>query len=209
MDTQIQLFTNELFGSVRSFTDINNNIWFVGSDIAAALDYKDTTQAIRYHVLDEDKIIIQTNQNVPPVTDSLGRIQYPVWINESGLYSLIFGSKKQNAVEFKHWVTATVLPTMRKLGFDNSIRLLQTELAEKQNQINVLSQANVVAGNISFNNAYYRLKSEILEYNIIHCYELSEQSKVNLLTYDPTVVDPDIDLKQENDNYKKLRGIQQ
>lgn len=52
----------------------------------------------------------------PSITDSLGRTQYPVWINESGLYSLILGSKLEKAKEFKHWVTAEVLPTIRKTG---------------------------------------------------------------------------------------------
>lgn len=56
-------------------------------------------------------------QNVTPsVTDSMGRTQYPVWINESGLYSLILGSKLEKAKVFKHWVTSEVLPTIRKTG---------------------------------------------------------------------------------------------
>lgn len=202
MENNIQIFTNELFGNIRTSVDLNNNIWFIGLDVAKCLGYTDTDQALRKHVDPEDKIITRRNDGLPGNPNIL-------MINESGLYSLILSSRLPAAKQFKHWVTAEVLPAMRKLGFDNAIRLLQTELAEKQNQINVLSQANAVASNISFNNAYYRLKSEILEYNIIHCYELSEQSKVNLLTYDPTVVNPDIDLKQENDNYKKLRGIQQ
>ena len=52
----------------------------------------------------------------PSLTDNLGRTQYPVWINESGLYSLILSSKLESAKRFKHWVTSEVLPCIRKHG---------------------------------------------------------------------------------------------
>ena len=54
--------------------------------------------------------------DAPSITDSMGRTQHPVWINESGLYSLILSSKLESAKDFKHWVTAEVLPTIRKTG---------------------------------------------------------------------------------------------
>jgi len=114
MDNQIQLFTNELFGNVRSIIDSNGNPWFVGADVASCLGYIDTDQAIRKHVDMEDKIfkdggVVSTGASFPPpitFIDSMGRrqTQYPVWINESGLYSLIFGSKLPAAKQFKHWV---------------------------------------------------------------------------------------------------------
>lgn len=83
--------------------------------MAVALGYDDATKAVRDHVEKEDKIMEGQNSS-PSITDSLGRTQYPVWINESGLYSLILGSKLEKAKEFKHWVTAEVLPTIRKTG---------------------------------------------------------------------------------------------
>lgn len=52
----------------------------------------------------------------PSITDRMGRIQHPTWINESGLYSLILSSKLPNAKKFKHWVTSEVLPSIRKHG---------------------------------------------------------------------------------------------
>lgn len=87
----------------------------MGKDVAEALGYNDTVNALKKHVLKEDKIMGCQN-TTPSVTDSMGRTQYPVWINESGLYSLILGSKLEKAKEFKHWVTAEVLPTIRKTG---------------------------------------------------------------------------------------------
>lgn len=113
---QIQIFNSSLhpeFGNLRTLT-IEGEPWFVGKDVAEALGYFNTSKAIRNHVSEEDKMGVQ---NVTPsITDSLGRTQYPVWINESGLYSLILSSKLEKAKEFKRWVTAEVLPTIRKTG---------------------------------------------------------------------------------------------
>ena len=101
--TPLQFFTNSQFGNLRTLV-IDNEPWFVGKDVAEALGYGNASKAIRDHVTDEDKMGVQ---NVTPsITDSMGRTQYPVWINESGLYSLILSSKLPTAKQFKHWVTA-------------------------------------------------------------------------------------------------------
>lgn len=63
------------------------NLGFNGKDVAEALGYSDTAQAIRKNISDEDKM--GGLADAPSITDSMGRTQYPVWINESGLYSLI------------------------------------------------------------------------------------------------------------------------
>lgn len=87
----------------------------VGKDVAKALGYENPSKAIRDHVEEEDKKV--GVQNVTPyISDNLGRKQYPTFINESGVYSLIFGSKLPSAKKFKHWVTSEVLPTLRKTG---------------------------------------------------------------------------------------------
>lgn len=97
-------FNNELFGQVRAIT-INNESYFIGKDVAEALGYKDTDQAVRKHVDDEDKLSrrIDGSRNMTV-------------INESGVYSLIFGSKLESAKQFKRWVTSEILPTLRKSG---------------------------------------------------------------------------------------------
>lgn len=103
----LQIFNSEEFGQIRTVT-INNEPWLVGKDVAEALGYERTADAIRQHVEDEDKGVgeIQTP----------GGIQKMTIINESGLYSLIFGSKLESAKRFKHWVTSEVLPAIRKTG---------------------------------------------------------------------------------------------
>lgn len=104
---ELQIFKKEEFGEIRTVT-INNEPWFVGKDVATALGYERTADAIRQHVEAEDKGVgeIQTP----------GGIQNMTIINESGLYALIFGSKLESAKSFKHWVTSEVLPTIRKTG---------------------------------------------------------------------------------------------
>lgn len=104
---EMQIFNNPDFGQVRTIT-INGEPWFVGNDCAKALGYVKPKGAIQNHVDSDDK-------QMAPIQDPRGNIGMMV-INESGLYSLIFGSKLETAKEFKHWVTSEVLPSIRKTG---------------------------------------------------------------------------------------------
>ena len=104
----IQLFRNEQFGQLRGM-NIEGEPWFVGKDVAQVLGYSNSPKAIRDHVDDEDK---RSERIVHP----LGGVQQTTFINESGLYSLILSSKLPKAREFKRWVTAEVLPQIRRTG---------------------------------------------------------------------------------------------
>ena len=88
---------------------MGGNPWSAGKDVAVALGYEKARNAIAAHV-DEDDALKWG------VTDSLGRRQETMIINESGLYALIFGSRRESAKRFKHWVTSEVLPALRKTG---------------------------------------------------------------------------------------------
>lgn len=103
----IQIFNNPEFGEIRTI-DQNGEPWFVGKDVATALGYKDTVNAIKSHVDEQDKRGWQ-------ITTPSGE-QRATIINESGLYSLCFSSKLEGAVKFKRWVTSEVLPSIRKNG---------------------------------------------------------------------------------------------
>ena len=83
---------------------------FVGKDVATALGYSNSRKALLDHVDDEDKTDGVT------IRDAIGRNQKAVFINESGLYSLILSSKLPQAKAFKRWVTSEVLPQIRKTG---------------------------------------------------------------------------------------------
>ena len=88
---ELQIFQNPEFGEVRT-VNIGGEPWFVGRDIALALGYSNTKDALAKHVDDDDKKMGSQNAT-PSIKDSLGRDQYPVFINESGLYSLVLSSK--------------------------------------------------------------------------------------------------------------------
>lgn len=103
----IQIFKNEQFGQVRVITK-DGEPWFVAKDIANILGYSNSRKAIYDHVYTEDKGVTKC--------DTLGGSQELTTINESGLYSLIFGSKMESAAKFKRWVTSDVLPSIRKHG---------------------------------------------------------------------------------------------
>lgn len=104
---KIQVFENKEFGQVRSMT-LNGSPWFVGRDVATALGYKNSRDALAKHVDEEDKDVAKR--------DTLGGEQEVIIINESGLYSLILSSKLPAAKRFKRWVTSEVLPAIHHTG---------------------------------------------------------------------------------------------
>lgn len=107
MDNKVQVFNFE-DQSIRTML-IDGKPFFVGKDVAKTLGYKKPLNALATHV-DEDDSLKQG------LTDSLGRVQETIVINESGLYALIMASQLPEAKKFKHWVTSEVLPTIRKHG---------------------------------------------------------------------------------------------
>lgn len=122
MDNQIKVFASDKFGNVR-IVQIGNEPWFVGKDVAEILGYRNPNEAIQDHVDSEDKFIrsqrgremLKLFSSLKDMQEKLGR-QDNWFINESGVYSLIFGSKLPQAKEFKYWVTHEVLPSIRKHG---------------------------------------------------------------------------------------------
>ena len=120
--------------------------FFVGSDIAKALGYKNSRKALLDHVDVEDKGVTKR--------DTLGGIQQLVIINESGLYSLVLSSKLPQAKDFKRWVTSEVLPQIRQTGGYLPTRnqrtgemLTDSEMVEAANKIiaRTISRANLPA----------------------------------------------------------------
>ena len=110
MKTKIQVFKNMVFGEVRTMTNERGETFFVGKDVAKALGYKNPSNALQIHVDTEDRTsyLIQVSGS-DYKTNTL-------FINESGLYSLILSSKLGQAKAFKRWVTSEVLPAIRKSG---------------------------------------------------------------------------------------------
>lgn len=118
MENKLQLFKNEELGQVRVIK-INEDAWFVGKDLCDILEYENQNRDITRHVDEEDRLMYNSKTRYKNGIEfnhkELG--QRGGWlINESGLYSLIFGSKLDNAKKFKKWVTSEVLPSIRKHG---------------------------------------------------------------------------------------------
>lgn len=132
MKNEVITFNNEEFGSVRCMS-IDNEPWFVGKDVADILGYQNGNRDIIRHVDEEDRMMLnektQYQNGIEFEYKELG--QRGGWlINESGLYSLILHSKLPSAKKFKHWVTSTVLPSIRKNGgyIQNQENLSETEI---------------------------------------------------------------------------------
>ena len=105
--TELKIFNNPEFGEIRT-VEVAGEPWLVGKDVALALGYSDTSDALKKHVDPEDKL-------TRCFADS-GQNREMYIINESGLYSLVLSSKLPGAKKFKRWVTSEVLPSIRKTG---------------------------------------------------------------------------------------------
>lgn len=104
----LQIFSNPEFGKVRTI-NVDGEPWFVGIDVAKSLGYQKPLDAVNTNVDEMDSALMG-------VIDSLGRNQQTKCINESGLYTLILGSKLEGAKRFRHWITHDVIPSIRKTG---------------------------------------------------------------------------------------------
>ena len=146
---ELQIFNNAEFGGIRGL-EINDEPWFVGKDVAGALGYADTDQALRRHVDDEDKL----TRNF----DGSGQARGMTIINESGLYSLVLSSKLPTARKFKRWITSEVIPSIRKHGgylngqnelspeelMAKALMVAQQTLADREKRIAELTVTNQI-----------------------------------------------------------------
>ena len=146
---ELQIFNNAEFGGIRGL-EINDEPWFVGKDVAGALGYADTDQALRRHVDDEDKL----TRNF----DGSGQARGMTIINESALYSLVLSSKLPTARKFKRWITSEVIPSIRKHGgylngqnelspeelMAKALMVAQQTLADREKRIAELTVTNQI-----------------------------------------------------------------
>nr|DAM43073.1 MAG TPA: repressor domain protein [Caudoviricetes sp.] len=164
----LQIFNNVEFGQIRTITK-DNEVWFVGRDIAEALGYSDTNKAVAMHVDDEDK---QLNDKT---SSSFGQRGATI-INESGLYSLVLSSKLSSAKKFKRWITSEVLPSIRKHGGyltpakieevllnpDTIIKLATDLKEERAKRVEVEKQLEINKPKVLFAEAVATAKTSIL-----------------------------------------------
>lgn len=107
---EITIFKNQEFGAIRTIRNEQGAPLFCAKDVCDSLGYKNSRDAIVKHVEKEDKTTVAIRD-----TGSNYKTK-AIFINESGLYALVFSSKLESAKRFKHWVTSEVLPSIRKQG---------------------------------------------------------------------------------------------
>ena len=105
----VKKFKNDTLGlEIDTYINKQQNIFFIGKDVAKILGYSDANKAVRQHVDEEDKF--------KGSAKTAGGLQQTFYINESGFYSLLLSSKLETAKKFKRWITSEVLPSIRKFG---------------------------------------------------------------------------------------------
>ncbi len=163
------IFKNEQFGEIRTIVK-NDEIWFVGKDVATALGYSNPSNAVVTHVDDDDKTTY-LNQ----VSGSNYKSKTAI-INESGLYSLVLSSKLPTAKKFKRWITSEVLPSIRKHGGyltqakieevllnpDTIIKLATDLKEERAKRVEVEKQLEINKPKVLFAEAVATAKTSIL-----------------------------------------------
>ena len=104
-----QVAAHDVFGDFHYFENDDEEIWWVAKDVCKFLSIRNHKDAVSR--LDEDE------KDEVGITDPIGRVQKTLVVNESGLYHLIFMSRKPAAKKFRKWVTSEVLPSIRKYGY--------------------------------------------------------------------------------------------
>lgn len=135
----LKIFENEEFGQLRTI-EIEGEPWFVGKDVAGILGYQNLSRDINRHVDEEDRKMLGY-QNGTFADKSKIPSRGVIIINESGVYSLVFGSKLSSAKRFKRWVTHEVLPAIRKHGVYMTDSKAYDVLNNSSSLISLLEQA--------------------------------------------------------------------
>ena len=115
----VRVFENPEFGMVRMATDEKGEPWFCAKDLCDALGYKKASDSVKQHVKSSDTMkhgVARTAKNRFGVSEGKVQVVQMIFVNESGFYALVLGSKLASAVKFKDWVTSVVLPQIRKTG---------------------------------------------------------------------------------------------
>ena len=146
---QVAVFENPEFGMVRTATDERGEPWFCAKDLCDALGYKKSSDSVKQHVRCDDTMKRGVWVEVGMKKDGTPakRLTQMIFVNESGFYALVLGSKLASALKFKDWVTSVVLPQIRKTGgyipvnegeseeemIRNAEQILRATLKEKEN----------------------------------------------------------------------------
>lgn len=116
---QVAVFENPEFGMVRTATDEKGEPWFCAKDLCDVLGYKRADLSVKQHVRSSDaakRCVARIAKNRYGECNGKMQVVPMIFVDESGFYALVLGSKLPSAVKFKDWVTSVVLPQIRKTG---------------------------------------------------------------------------------------------
>ena len=165
---EIKVFENQEFGDQYCIL-IDGEPYFRAKELCASLDYNNPWDAIQKHIDKDDLVKCE-------VIDSLGRKQMMNFVNESGMYALIFGSTKEGAKQFKRWVTSELIPTIRKTG--QYLSEAKAKELEMQNQ-QLLAEAAENAHKVNFFDNVTKLDGDYNKRKTILISKLAKRFKMS------------------------------
>ena len=180
---QVAVFENPEFGMVRTATDENGEPWFCAKDLCDVLGYRRADNAVRQHVnpLDALKQCIKVDVRKKSDGTISQRLTPMIFVNESGFYALVLGSKLASAMKFKDWVTSVVLPQIRKTGGYIPVHEGESEEETIRNAEEILR-------------ATLKKKEELLEQQR----KLLQESKVMLAQQVKLIGEQDVEIRRLN-----------
>ena len=177
------VFENPEFGMVRTATDEKGEPWFCAKDLCDALGYKKASDSVKQHVRYDDTMKRGVWVEVGMKKDGTPakRLTQMIFVNESGFYALVLGSKLASAVKFKDWVTSVVLPQIRKTGGYIPVHEGESEEETIRNAEEILR-------------ATLKKKEELLEQQR----KLLQESKVILAQQKKLIGEQDVEIRRLN-----------
>ena len=181
---QVAVFENPEFGMVRTATDEKGDPWFCAKDLCDVLGYKKASEAVRQHVRSSDTVkrgVARIAKNRYGECNGKMQVVQMIFVNESGFYALVLGSKLASAVKFKDWVTSVVLPQIRKTGGYIPVHEGESEEETIRNAEEILR-------------ATLKKKEELLEQQK----KLLQESKVILAQQKKLIGEQDVEIRRLN-----------
>ena len=181
---QVAVFENPEFGTVRTATDEKGEPWFCAKDLCDVLGYKRADLAVKQHVRSSDaakRCVARIAKNRYGECNGKMQVVPMIFVNESGFYALVLGSKLAMAVKFKDWVTSVVLPQIRKTGGYIPVHEGESEEETIRNAEEILR-------------ATLKKKEELLEQQR----KLLQESKVILAQQKKLIGEQDVEIRRLN-----------
>ena len=181
---QVAVFENPEFGTVRTATDDKGDPWFCAKDLCDVLGYKRADLAVKQHVRSSDAVkrcVARIAKNRYGECNGKMQVVPMIFVNESGFYALVLGSKLASAVKFKDWVTSVVLPQIRKTGGYIPVHEGESEEETIRNAEEILR-------------ATLKKKEELLEQQR----KLLQESKVILAQQKKLIGEQDVEIRRLN-----------